>query len=109
MPGASMPSCPGCGKSLQWKHSFYFWNPWSFPCPYCGKLLEASRGQKVFAIAVVPLGVLLAGIPVLMERQGVWGTTGSLVFFAIVAPVLIAGAIASWPRTRFTLKATRGE
>jgi hypothetical protein len=100
----ALPVCPGCGGTIGWKHSFTFWNPWHFPCPHCAAPLEASRIQKYIALAVVPLGVLLAGASIVLERIGVWGTTGSLIYFAIIVPLLVAGALASWPHTRFTVK-----
>lgn len=104
MPSAPLPSCPGCGRAIEWKHSFSFWNPWTFPCPHCKVPLEASRIQKAIAIAMVPVGLLLAGIPIALEELGVWRAGHSLAFFAIVAPLLVVGAWASWRHTRFTLK-----
>lgn len=101
------PVCPACSKAIGLRHSAAFWNPWNFPCPHCKAPLEASRIQKGIAFAVVPLGAILAAVPVMMERQGVWGHRGSIAYFAIVVPVIIAGAVASWSRTTFTLRKAR--
>ena len=98
----SLPTCPSCGKHIEWKHSFTFWNPWNFPCPHCKVSLEASKIQKYITLAVVPVGLLLAAVPIVLEEAGVWGTKHSLVFFAFVVPALLVGARASWPHTRFT-------
>ena len=102
--GRSAPTCPACGREIKWKHSFALWNPWNFPCPHCQVPLEASRIQKAFAFAAIPVGLLLAGIAIYFEKQGLWGTRESLMFFAIVVPILIAGTWASWSYTSFTAK-----
>ena len=103
-----MPTCPACGRVFGWKECFTFWNPWDSPCPHCGARLEASRHQKYFAYAVIPLGAFLAAVPLLLEAQGVWSKHQSLAFFAVVVPFLLAGALASWRYTRFTVKKPRG-
>lgn len=103
----AMPTCPACSRTLGLRHSATFWNPWNFPCPHCKTRLEASRIQKAIAFAVVPLGALLALVPVLLEKEGIWGHRESIVYFAIVIPVVIAAAVASWPRTTFTVRSDR--
>ena len=100
----SIPTCPSCHNELRLKHSFSFWNPWNFPCPHCKVPLEASRIQKYIAFAVIPVGLLFAGIGIALERGGAWGPAGSLAFFALVVPLVVAGALVSWRHTRFTLK-----
>ena len=99
-----MPTCPACGKEIEWKHSFSLWNPWDFPCPHCKTRLEASRVQKYMAYAVVPGGLLLAAVPISLERAGIWHTTESLMFFVILVPLLLVGAAASWKHTRFIVR-----
>ena len=101
-----MPTCPNCRRELGWRQSFSFWNPWNFPCPHCEVTLEASRIQKYIAIAVVPVGMLLAGVTTYFQKSGVWQTAESLIFFALVAPLLVAGALVSWRYTQFTVKKT---
>jgi hypothetical protein len=98
----STPSCPICGERIEWKHSFSLWNPWNYPCPHCKVSLEGSKIQKYIALAVIPVGLLLAAVPIVLEQAGVWSTKHSFLFFAIVVPVLLIGARASWPYTRFT-------
>ena len=99
-----MPTCPACKNQLGWKHSFSFWNPWNYPCPHCKVPLEASRIQKCIAYAVVPAGLLIAAVPIIFERSGMWKTQDSLLFFAILVPLIVIGALASWPLTTFTVK-----
>jgi hypothetical protein len=100
----AVPTCPACGKEIRWKHSFSLWNPWNYPCPHCKVALEASRIQKYMAYAMVPLGALLAAVPIFLEKRGIWQTGESLMFFAIVIPLLLIGAAATWPYTRFTAR-----
>jgi membrane protein YdbS with pleckstrin-like domain len=99
-----MPTCPNCRRELGWRQSFSFWNPWNFPCPHCEVTLEASRIQKYIAIAVVPVGMLLAGVTTYFQKRGIWQTSESLLFFALVVPPLVAGALVSWRHTQFTIK-----
>ena len=104
---AQMPQCPSCHQRLGWKESFTFWNPWKYDCPHCRQPLEASRIQKVFAFATVPAGIALAAIPIACQEMGLWHQQQSLVYFAVVLPMLIAAALLSWPMTRFKIKAPR--
>ena len=101
---ARAPVCPACSQKLRWRDSFSFWNPWNFPCPRCKTPLEASRIQKMFALATIPLGLLVAGVAIFFLKNGAWHTRESLVFFGVVAQVLVAGAWASWWHTRFKVK-----
>ena len=91
----TLPACPACRRTLGWKDSFSFWNPWDYPCPHCKVSLEASRIQKLMAFAVVPAGVLLAAIPLLFD---------SVVYLAIVIPVIVVAAASSWLFTKFKVK-----
>jgi hypothetical protein len=98
------PSCPNCGKHFGIKECSTFWNPWQYACPQCGVALEASGVQKAVALAVVPAGILLAALLSWLEERGGWEPRALLFVLAIMAAVLIAGAIASWRITRFTIK-----
>ena len=91
----ALPTCPACQATLGWKDSFSFWNPWSYPCPHCKVALEASRAQKILAYAVIPAGVLLAGIAVLFD---------SAVYLAVAIAVIVPAAASSWLFTTFTVK-----
>src|SRR5687767_7509818 len=101
----AMPGCPACGARFGWKECGTFWNPWDTPCPKCKARLEASWHQKALVYAMVPAGAFLAALPILLEAQGVWSKRESLMFFAIAAPSVIGGVLATWPRTRFKLRA----
>src|SRR5215212_8703377 len=99
-----VPTCPVCGKEIGWKHSATFWNPWNYPCPHCRAALEASKIQKYIAMAVIPVGLLIAIVPISLEELGVWGTAHSLLYFAVVVAVLSIGAWASWSCTHFSAR-----
>ena len=101
----AVPHCPACLEKIQWRHSFSLWNPWNFPCPHCKVPLEASRVQKTMVVAMVPTGLLLAGVAIFFKQRGIWHTRESLAFFGIVVPALIVGAWVSWAFTRFKVKA----
>jgi CXXC-20-CXXC protein len=100
----SNPRCPACGKDLEWKHSMSFWNPWDFPCPHCRARLEASRIQKIIAMAVIPGGVLLAAVFLFLQRQ--LGVSRGVLIATLVVIVasLMVGTRVSWRRTSFTLR-----
>jgi hypothetical protein len=91
----ALPTCPACQATLGWKESYSFWNPWNYPCPHCHVALEASRIQKGMAYAVVPAGMLLATILLVFE---------GIAFLAIVVPLIVVAAGASWLFTTFTVK-----
>ena len=101
------PICPSCRNEIEWKQSFTFWNPWSYPCPHCKTLLEASRVQKYIAIAVVPVGLVLATAAILLGKLEVWGTNHTVVYFLVAVSLLVVGARASWSLTRFNTKAAK--
>jgi hypothetical protein len=100
----AVPTCPACGKEIRWHHSFSLWNPWNYPCPHCKVPLEASRIQKYMVYAMVPVGALVAAVPIFLEELGVWRAAESLMYFAVVVPLLLIGAAATWPYTRFIRK-----
>jgi len=102
---AAMPACPSCARTLTWKNASTFWNPWSYPCPHCGTVLEASRIQKVIALTVVPGGVLLAMSVLWIEKLEMWQQRALLCFIVFVAVSLVVGALISWRHTTFTIKA----
>jgi CXXC-20-CXXC protein len=101
---AAMPACPSCAKTFTWKDASTFWNPWSFPCPYCRKVLEASRIQKIITLTVVPGGLLLAMSVLWIEKLEMWQQGALLGFIAFVAVSLFVGALTSWRHTHFTIK-----
>jgi CXXC-20-CXXC protein len=101
---AAMPACPSCTKTLTWKDASTFWNPWSYPCPHCRTVLEASRIQKVIAVAVVPCGLLLAMSVLWIEKLEMWQQGALLGFIVFVAISLFVGALISWRHTTFTIK-----
>jgi CXXC-20-CXXC protein len=98
-----MPACPQCAKTFTWKDASTFWNPWSFPCPYCRTVLESSRNQKIFAVAVVPGGFLLAMMLLWIERFEMWQQRALLGFIVFVTVALCVGAMISWRNTTFTI------
>jgi hypothetical protein len=98
------PVCPSCGKTISLREASSFWNPWNYACPHCSVVLEASGIQKAIALAVVPVGVLIAVALSWMKQRGAWETRALLFVLAIIAAVLVAGAIASWRITQFAIK-----
>ena len=96
------PACPGCGKAIEWRHSFTFWNPWNYPCPHCGIALEASKVQKRIACAVVPVGILIALGALALQRLGFWSKPIGIAYVALAVVILMVGVRVSWSHTRFT-------
>jgi hypothetical protein len=96
------PVCPCCAQNIEWRHSLMFWNPWDYSCPHCQRRLEASRIQKIIAMAVIPGGAALALLFHLLKQQFGVTKSGLLALLGVVCVLLVVGARWSWNHTTFS-------
>ena len=100
----SAPLCPSCNAAIRLRDSFTFWNPWRYPCPHCGAVLEASSIQKGMVLAAGPVGLLVAAGAIYLRQHFKVGNAWLALYLLITVGVVTCGALASWSRTRFKVK-----
>jgi len=111
VPAALMrqPHCPACGRRISFAHSLEIWNPWRVTCPHCAAPLEASARAKAAWAMSVPLGVLVAIVPISMERAGRWTQADSLFYFASLLLILLPISYIAWTRVTLSIRPSTGQ